>query len=246
MQCYLYIHQQPLSFPTDESQVSFMCSLLTGRALKWATAIWEGNRSSFPSYNTFLCQFREVFEHSAGGKEVGEELITLRKGNNTAADYTLAFRTLAAQTGWENEPLKLFYRKGHNEELQSELACRDEGRTLEQFMELTIRIDNLMRARHTRRPALPFPITQRLPEPMQVGVTRLSAEERERRIRQHLCLYCGESGHLRAACSARPSRRDPTLVSADFNHVTSFEIPITINSDEERIETIAMYTYNEQ
>ncbi len=242
MQCYLYIHQQPLTFPTDASQVSFICSLLTGRALDWATAIWEGNRLSFPTYDTFIRQFREVFEHSASGKEVGEELIALRQGSSTAADYTLTFRTLAAQTGWENEPLRLLYRKGLNEELQSELACRDEGRTLEQFMELTIRIDNLMRSRRVHRSALPIPTNQRIPEPepMQVGVTRLSAEERERRIRQHLCLYCGESGHLRAACTARPARRVHTLVSADHNPTNSFEIPITITNNNESTATMAM------
>ncbi len=90
----------------------------------------EGNRASFPSYNKFLRQFHEVFEHSAGGKKVGEELLALNQGNSTTADHTLAFRTLAAQTGWENDPLKLLYQKGLNEELESELACRDEGRTL--------------------------------------------------------------------------------------------------------------------
>ncbi len=242
MQCYLYIHQQPLTFPTDASQVSFICSLLTGRALDWATAIWEGNRLSFPTYDTFIRQFREVFEHSASGKEVGEELIALRQGNSTAADYTLTFRTLAAQTGWEDEPLRLLYRKGLNEELQSELACRDEGRTLEQFMELTIRIDNLMRSRRVHRSALPIPTNQGTPEPepMQVGVTRLSAEERERRIRQYLCLYCGESGHLRAACTARPARRVHTLVSADHNPTNSFEIPITITNSNESTATMAL------
>ncbi len=127
---------------------------------------------------------------------MGEELLALNQGNSTAADHTLAFRTLAAQTGWENDPLKLLYQKGLNEELQSELACRDEGRTLEQFMELTIRIDNLMRSRRTHRQTLPQPLTQRIPEPepMQFGVTRLSAEEREGRIRRHLCLYCGNRG----------------------------------------------------
>ncbi len=236
MQCY----QQPLTFPTDASQVSFICSLLTGRALDWATAIWEGNRLSFTTYDTFIRQFREVFEHSASGKEVGEELIALRQGNRTAADYTLTFRTLAAQTGWENEPLRLLYHKGLNEELQSELACRDEGRTLEQFMELTIRIDNLMRSRRVHRSALPIPTNQGIPEPMQVGVTRLSAEERERRIRQHLCLYCGESGHLRAACTARPAWRVHTLVSADHNPTNSFEIPITITNNNESTATMAM------
>ncbi len=197
---------------------------------------------SFPTYDTFIRQFREVFEHSASGKEVGEELIALRQGNRTAADYTLTFRTLAAQTGWENEPLRLLYRKGLNEELQSELACRDDRRTQEQFMELTIHIDNLMCSRRVHRSALPIPTNQGIPEPepMQVGVTRLSAEERERRIRQHLCLYCGQSGHLRAACTARPARRVHTLVSADHNPTNSFEIPITITNNNESTATMAM------
>ncbi len=52
-------------------------------------------------------------------------------------------------------------------------------------MELTIRIDNLMRSRRVHRSALPIPTNQGIPEPepMQVGVTRLSAEERVRHNR---------------------------------------------------------------
>ncbi len=38
------------------------------------------------------------------------------------------------------------------------------------------------------------------PEPMQRGGVRISAEERERRIRSRLCLYCGANGHLAASC----------------------------------------------
>ncbi len=190
MQSYICISQQPLTYPTDDSRVAFICSLLTGKALEWATAMWQGNRMSFPSYDHFIRQFRDVFEHSASGKEAGEELIALRQGNHTAAEYTLDFRTLAAQTGWDNEPLRLFYRKGLNSDLQSELACREEGKTLEEFMDLTIRLDNLMRSRRPRRgfPALPVDQKSSEPEPMQIGVTQLSAEERERRVRQHLCL----------------------------------------------------------
>ncbi len=220
MQSYICISQQPLTYPTDDSRVAFICSLLTGKALEWATAMWQGNRMSFPSYDHFIRQFRDVFEHSASGKEAGEELIALRQGNHTAAEYTLDFRTLAAQTGWDNEPLRLFYRKGLNSDLQSELACREEGKTLEEFMDLTIRLDNLMRSRRPRRgfPALPVVQKSPEPEPMQIGVTQLSAEERERRVRQHLCLYCGQAGHLRATCPTRPPRHDSTAVSAECSH----------------------------
>ncbi len=65
---------------------------------------------SFPPYKDFLKQFREVFEHTAGGKEAGEQLLTLRQGKDTASDYSLTFHTLAAQIGWENGPFKLLYR----------------------------------------------------------------------------------------------------------------------------------------
>ncbi len=65
------------------------------------------------------------------------------------------FRTLAAQTGWRDaEPLKLLFRKGLNHDLQSELACRDEGKTLEQFINLAIRLDNLLRSRRLPRSSL--------------------------------------------------------------------------------------------
>ncbi len=112
LQCSLFMDQQPLLYTTDNSRVSFICSLLTGRALDWVTAVWEGGSMSFPLLTDFLRQFREVFEHTTGGKEAGEQLLTLRQGRDTAADYSLTFRTLAAQTGWDNGPLKLIYRKG--------------------------------------------------------------------------------------------------------------------------------------
>ncbi len=128
LQCTMFMDQQLLLYPTDDSLVSFVCSLLTGRALDWATAVWEGGNMAFPSFRNFMRQFREVFEHSVDGKEVGEQLLALRQGSSTAADYALTFRTLAAQTGWDNDPLKLLFRKGITTELQSELACRDEGR----------------------------------------------------------------------------------------------------------------------
>ncbi len=147
LQCSMFVNQQLQIYPTEDSQVSFVCSLLTGQALDWATAAWEGRRLSFPSFDCFLKRFREVFEHSAGGKEPGEQLLALRQGRSTALDYALSFRTLAAQSGWEDKPLKLLYRKGLTAELQSELACRDEGKTLEPLIDLSIRIDNLMRSR---------------------------------------------------------------------------------------------------
>ncbi|KAI2646625.1 Transposon Tf2-6 polyprotein [Labeo rohita] len=243
MQCSLFVSQQPQLYPTDDSRISFVCSLLTGRALDWATALWEGEHTTFPSFTVFLQSFREVFDHSAYGEEAGEQLLALRQGRSTAADYALTFRTLAAQTGWSDDPLKLLYRKGLTSELQSELACRDEGKSLDEFIELSIRIDNLARSRRPPRsvttPHLPTAATSE-PEPMQVGFTHLTAEERERRIRQHLCLYCGQEGHLRAACPIRPSPRKTNAVSFKRSNQTAFDIPVTLMFHDRTITAAAM------
>ncbi len=238
LQCSLFLDQQPSLYPTDISRASFICSLLSGRALEWATAVWEGGSLSFPPLNEFLHQFREVFEHSASGEEPGEQLLALRQGKDTAADYSLTFRTLAAQTGWESGPLKLLYRKGLSAELQSELACRDEGRTLEEFINITIRLDNLLRSRRSSRsPLASAPATITEPEPMQVGVTRLSLDERERRIKHHLCLYCGQSGHLRASCPTRPATKSTFSVSPCPN---TLMVPISLISSGVAVEMTAL------
>ena len=44
-------------------------------------------------------------------------------------------------------------------------------------------------------------------EPMQLGRLHISQEERRRRRDANCCLYCGEQGHLLAACPVRPSNR---------------------------------------
>ena len=41
-------------------------------------------------------------------------------------------------------------------------------------------------------------------EPMQCDSSRLSPEERQHRLKNHLCLYCGKAGHQLRECRARP------------------------------------------
>ncbi len=74
---------------------------------------------------------------------------------------------------------------------------------------------------------------------MQIGVTRISEEERERRIRQRLCLYCGLPGHLRASCPTRPSR-NPAAVSTTSHSASSLEIAVTLEINGRVLETVAL------
>ncbi len=51
------ISQQPVLYPTEESRIAFLCSLLTGKTLDWVTAVWNFNHSAFTSFESFLQRF---------------------------------------------------------------------------------------------------------------------------------------------------------------------------------------------
>ncbi|KAI2651010.1 Retrotransposon-derived protein PEG10 [Labeo rohita] len=243
LQCSLFVNQQPHMYPTDECKISFVCSLLSGRALEWATAVWRLDHPTFPSFAAFLQRFKEVFQPSTESGEAGELIMALQQGRRTAADYALSFRTLAAQSGWDDEPLKLHYRKGLHPDLQVELACRDENLSLEEYIDLSIRVDSVMRARKPGRLPTPVPAvtpaSEAAPEPMQLGATKLSLEERERRLRGNLCLYCGLAGHIRANCPTHPPRQ-PSSVS-DLKPLTNCcLVPVKLRCEGRVIETTAL------
>ncbi len=134
------------------------------------------------------------------------------------------------------------FDRGLNHELQAELACRDEGRTLNQFIELAIQIDNLLSA---RRPTTRI-TTRALPdshEPMQVDTYHISAEERDCRIAQRLCLYCGEPGHLLNTCPSRPPVNATTRVSVTLDSLNNdhcFTVPVTLKTESETFNITAM------
>ncbi|KAL7868550.1 hypothetical protein SRHO_G00099340 [Serrasalmus rhombeus] len=221
MQCTLYITHNPSQFRLETDKVHFVISLLTGRAKEWATALWTINSAILQSESRFLSQFKAVFAHSPTGKEVGSQICDLKQGTRSAADYALDFRTLAAGSGWSEPALKTMFVRGLREDVQAELVFRGPELTLNQAIEAAISLDSLLRGRRRLlRESLP-PVfsgesSPREAEPMQLGRTRLTPEEKRRRRREGLCLYCGQAGHLCSSCPTRPGQTRTAEVSVSF------------------------------
>ncbi len=160
-----------------------------------------------------------MFEYPAGGKDVSTQIMSITQGNRTAAEYAIEFRTLAAQSGWNDVSLKAMFHRSLNTELQTELACKGEDSSFAEFVTLAIKIDNLMRQAPKHKGSRGNQSNSRIPisvkahthdEPMQVSVSHLSEEERERRRQHQLCFYCGESGHRSLGCPHK-SRAAPRV-----------------------------------
>lgn len=210
-QCSLTFELQPSSFPSDRARIAYVITLLSGKALSWATAVWKAKAPFCSSYKAFEQEFKRVFDHPISGRQASKRLLTLRQDTGSVAEYAIKFRTMAAGSGWNNEALMVCFQNGLSETIQDELATREPSLDLENLMEQAIRLDNRLRERYFNHPkpsfGVPTPaptptsqVSQFSAEPMQLGRTRLSPTERDRRMREQLCLYCGLSGHFRSTC----------------------------------------------
>ncbi len=235
-QCSLTFELQPSSFPTDRSKIAYIITLLSDKALSWASAVWQSQDACCESYAAFEEEFKRVFDHPVSGREASKRLLTLSQGFRSTADFAIEFRTIAAGSGWNNEALMVCFQGGLSEPLQDELATREPAADLESLIAIAIRLDNRLRERRVARrkasqsqvpvsrsvspvrisASRASPVPEQLhdsPEDMQLGRSRLSPSERERRMKERRCLYCGASGHFRSTCSELPGNAYPRPAS---------------------------------
>ncbi len=149
---------------------------------------------SFVSFTPELCK---VFDHPVQGQEATKRLLSLRQGAQSVAALSVDFHILASESGWNEQALIGVFIKSLLEKLKDELASWDEPKSLEDLISLAIRIDNRLRERNRERYYAPE-------EPMQLGRAQLTPSERQRRVNQRLCIYCGQAGHYLASCPSAP------------------------------------------
>ncbi|KAL0179798.1 hypothetical protein M9458_025240, partial [Cirrhinus mrigala] len=108
LQCSLYIAQQPQAFNNEEAKVAFIVSLLSGKVLEWAPAVWDHNAAARSSL--------ELFKHHCGGS---------LDVYSTGQGHRGGLCAIAPHPLCSEGPLKTIYRLGLSHSLQAELASRD-------------------------------------------------------------------------------------------------------------------------
>ncbi|KAK3525785.1 hypothetical protein QTP70_007545 [Hemibagrus guttatus] len=190
-QCEVFFSHQPGIYHVEETQCAFLMSLLTSRALEWASAVWDADPQIRSSFSYFTGMIREVFEYPAGGNDISLQLMELRQGSDTAADYAIKFRTLAAQSGWNDAALWAVFLAGLNPDLQTELACQ---------------AGSSRSATGHPQTWLDYPsFREEAPEPMQLGRSRLTEQVHRQHGQMRLCYNCGASRHLSPQCPEKSS-----------------------------------------
>ncbi|KAL0204377.1 hypothetical protein M9458_002395, partial [Cirrhinus mrigala] len=140
LQVNLYIQMQSQQFPSENAKVTFLISLLTGKALQWAKAIWNSDNPIINSYEQFTSHFSEDFSTATSTLTTSDQLFRLQQGTSSVNEYTLHFRTLAAASGWNEVALLGAYRQGLNPEIRAAMALYDDSIGLESFLQRTTRV----------------------------------------------------------------------------------------------------------
>ncbi|KAK2899294.1 hypothetical protein Q8A73_012423 [Channa argus] len=163
LQCRLVFAQQPQTYASDAAKVAYVVGLLRGRALEWAEAKL-GNSFLIP-FHTFVEELRTIFDHPARSKNAADRLLSLRQGFRSVADFSVEFRVLATEAQWDDAALRIVFRHGLSDPVKDELTHRDPPDSLDELIELAIRLDNRIRERRRERGQKPASVPQGLRTP---------------------------------------------------------------------------------
>lgn len=182
-------------------------------------AVWEAKAPCTLSFESLRIKMLKLFDRSLQGDMAAAELVRLNQGNNSVSDYSIRFKTLATSSGWNDAALLVQFLDGLKSEIQDDIASHDLPVSLEAAIELALRVETRHRQRSHRqsfRQYLTNSLSQESShtpsfaadgEPMQLGRLRLTSRERQHRLSNGLCLYCGKPGHMAVSCPVKGSAR---------------------------------------
>lgn len=119
-----------------------MISHLTSRAKAWASAEWGRGSTICDTLTGFQEALTRTFDPVSSSREKAQELSHLRQSKDLVCDYAIHFRTLAAESGWNNTALYDVFLKGLNPSIQDLLVPLDLPTDHDALIALTVRMDN--------------------------------------------------------------------------------------------------------
>lgn len=213
---------QPQRYPTEESRVGLVGTLLTGQALSWFAPLFEKRSPILNNFETFLEAFAEAFGEHDKARWATTKIRALRQGTRSASVYASDFRQLVCDINWGEEALMSQFHWGLRDDVKDLLLFLPDPRTLNEAISQAVKCDNRLFQRrqdqrsrqHTARYAPTMSASSvnshSEVEDMQIDAVRvksLTLEEKKRRMEEGLCLYCGEEGHRAGNCPKKQNRR---------------------------------------
>lgn len=235
LQVELYVGFHPDEFPSGIDKTIWAVSFLRGAAASWiepfltdclenrndagsvTTGAKKPTQKLFVSYKGFKEGINKVFG-DIDGERTAERTIQNIRQTGSASQYTALFQQYSSQTDWNDSSLKARYYEGLKSIVQDEIARSDRPDSLQEMIELAIRIDNRNYERGLEKRGH-YSMGKRQgkkggswPQPMELDAAfvknKISKEETDRRRKLRLCFECGKEGHMASfhRSGGRPQR----------------------------------------
>lgn len=220
---------QPSCYPTDSIKINYAASFLRGTPLRWIqpylTAKTEpGLLRNYDLFCKELCQnFGDPDELATA-----ERSIMNLKQKGSAASYATEFKHLATILGWDSSFLGAIFYRGLKDSVKDEITRIGRPSDYHVLIDKAITLDNRIHERNLEKGfSLPSstPRFNRLSPPLSTGPSpsqdtkrshnssdlltksgKLVPHEYERRIKNNLCVYCGDFKHKVEQCPLKKSR----------------------------------------
>ena len=213
---------QPERFSSDNNRVAYAISFLRDVAFEWISPYLETNSMMLTSFEAFEEAFNIAFSDVDRRRNSEKELLSLKQGKRPVSALVSEFQRLAFETKMNADALFPLFYQTLNEDVKDELCKCERPETIDEYYRLAIRIDDrLFERRKEKRLNLP-PTFQRTflsrPSPTPSESTAmivdnvqrrgpLSKSEKERRIKEDLCMYCGAKDHKVLTCPVKPNKQ---------------------------------------
>ncbi|GBE87281.1 hypothetical protein SCP_1005280 [Sparassis crispa] len=219
-QCKNYMAGNSHVYQEDNQKIAFVLSHMQGgTAGSWAQSFIETELTnddflSYGSWRDFIASVNKAF----GDENIEETARTLlrniKQGTRTADDYIAEFRSLESKAKLEDAGNIEYFKWGLNDPLRQRIyGMESMPKTLDKWYEYTSRFDNQWRSaqifkrgtttttrgkgRSVHRPY--YSASAKDPNAMdvdRVSISRLSPDERQKRMKEGLCFLCGKKGHI--------------------------------------------------
>ncbi|CAG8757098.1 23693_t:CDS:2, partial [Cetraspora pellucida] len=212
-QVRLVIRLQPNRYPNNQMQVGLLGSLLMGSALAWFAPLLEKQSELLDDFDTLVKELEAMFGDADKARIAANKIRKLVQGSRPASSYASEFRQISSDLDWGEAALIDQFRMGLRNNVKDLLLILEDPISLNDTISKAIHCDNRLFERSQEHPRDPssgryfnqVPNSSSIPttEPMQIDAIKyrpLSAEEKERRRANNLCLYCEEPGHMARNC----------------------------------------------
>jgi hypothetical protein len=229
----LRLIDRPGEFPNEQSKLRYAFSRLEGAALEQLIHLVKDDHMNLGNYEAFVTSLEEAYRDPDRVNTAERALAKLRQGNRDFVTYYAEFQRLIADLNWNDAAKRVALHRGLCEELKDILSTQDLPQDWSRYVALLKKLDMQYRAckaethrssgqtKPTTTPTIrstsPNP-AQNAPHPTSSGSghfgpapidlsaarCRLSPGERQKRIDENRCLYCGGFNHMARDCPNKP------------------------------------------